>query len=111
MKNIKLFGLPPDAIKKIHAIFTDYSQVEQVILYGSRAIGNYRSGSDIDLCIEGEMLTISQLLKIENRLDDLLLPWKIDLSLKHQIDNPALLQHIKDKGLVFYPEKGTRTCL
>ena len=48
------------------------------------------------------MLNLTQLLKIENELDDLLLPWKIDLSLKHKIDNQALLQHIRDNGKIFY---------
>ena len=72
-------------------------------MYGSRAMGNYKLGSDIDLCIEAESLDLIKLLKIENQLDDLLLPWKIDLSLKHTIDNPALLEHMNSFGVVFYP--------
>jgi uncharacterized protein len=106
MKNNKLFGLPKEAIKKMRTVFRKYSEVKKVILYGSRAKGNYKLGSDIDLCIEGEMLSLSQLLKIENELDDLLLPWKIDLSLKHKIDNQGLLQHIRDHGRVFYTARG-----
>lgn len=97
----KLFGLPDEAIKKIQAIFAKYSEIKKVILYGSRAKGNYRPGSDIDLCIEGD-LSLTQLLRIENELDDLLLPWKIDLSLKHRIDNESLLQHINEHGIIFY---------
>lgn len=102
MKNSKLFGLSEDTIKKIRAVFANYGEIKRVLLYGSRAKGNYRYSSDIDLCIEGEMLNLTQLLKIENELDDLLLPWKIDLSLKHKIDNEALLQHIRDNGITFY---------
>ncbi len=96
------FGLPDDALKKIRAVFAKYSEIKKVLLYGSRAKGNNRFNSDIDLCIEEETLNLTQLLKIENDLDDLLLPWKIDLSLKHKIDNHALLQHIKDNGVIFY---------
>ena len=44
------------------------------VLYGSRALGTCRPGSDIDLCIEGESLGLTELLSIENRMDDLLLP-------------------------------------
>lgn len=107
MKENKLFGLPNNAIEKIRAVFAQYNEIKKVILYGSRAKGNYRLGSDIDLCIEGETLNLTQLLNIENQLDDLLLPWKIDLSLKHQIDNQALLEHIEDYGVVFYEIKGS----
>lgn len=64
INNSKFWGLPNDAIKKIRAIFAKYSEVKKVILYGSRAKGNYRLRSDIDLCIEGETLSITQLLKM-----------------------------------------------
>ena len=80
-------------------------QVERVILYGSRAKGNYRVGSDIDLTVEGEGLSLAQLLAMESQIDELLLPWMVDLSLKDRIDNPALLDHIARVGLPFY-ERG-----
>ena len=78
-----------------------------MIIYGSRAKGNYRTSSDIDLCIESDSLGLTQLLKIENQLDDLLLSWKIDLSLKHQIDNPSLLDHINYLGRMLYRNPNT----
>ncbi len=65
-------------------------------------MGTYRNGSDIDLTIKGEAVTHSQLLRIENQLDDLLLPYTIDLSLLHRIDNNDLLDHIERVGVVFY---------
>ena len=95
-------GLPGHAVEKICGIFRDFSQIRRVVLYGSRALGTYRTGSDIDLCIEAESLGLTELLSIENRMDDLLLPWKLDLSLLHQIDNPALLDHIRRVGITFY---------
>ncbi len=96
-------GLPEYAVEKICEIFRDYPQIRRVILYGSRAMGTYRSGSDIDLCIEADSLALTELLSIENRIDDLLLPWKLDLSLLHQIDNQDLLDHIRRVGVIFYP--------
>jgi predicted nucleotidyltransferase len=95
-------GLPGHAVEKICGIFRDFSKIRRVVLYGSRALGTYRTGSDIDLCIEAESLGLTELLSIENRMDDLLLPWKLDLSLLHQIDNPALLDHIRRVGITFY---------
>jgi predicted nucleotidyltransferase len=102
------FGLKTATIEKINRVFSTHPQIEQVILYGSRAKGNYRDGSDIDLTIKGKTVTLSQLLKIENALDDLLLPFKIDLSLLHKIDDPALIDHILRIGMVFY-EKQSRS--
>jgi len=96
------YGLPESAIAKIITLFSAVPEIEQVILYGSRAKGNFQNGSDIDLVINGEMVSHSQLLSLENRLDDLLLPYSIDLSLLHQISNLDLLAHIQRVGIVLY---------
>lgn len=96
------FGLPTQAINKLCDVFRSWPQIQRVVLYGSRAKGNYRAGSDIDLTIEADALSLSQLLAIENQIDELLLPWMVDLSLKRHIDNPALLDHIHRVGVPFY---------
>lgn len=93
------FGLPSHVIDSLKRIFSHYPHINKVILYGSRAKGSYQQGSDIDLCIEGPLLGLSELLAIENQIEDLCLPWKIDLSLKHTIDNPDLLDHINRVGI------------
>ncbi len=95
-------GLSPATISKINQVFSHYQAVEFVRLYGSRAKGNFHPGSDIDLTVMGDVLTSSQLIKIENELDDLLLPYKIDLSLFRQIENPDLINHIIRVGIGFY---------
>lgn len=99
-----MFGLKPKDIEAINQCFAQYPQIEQVIIFGSRAKGNYKNGSDIDLTIVGD-LDYSLLLKIENQLDDLQIPYIIDLSLKHKITNSHLLQHIHSVGIVFYEKK------
>lgn len=96
------FGLEEDTINKINGVFRQYENIDEVIVYGSRAKGNYKKGSDIDLTIKSETFTLAELLQIENHLDDLLLPYKIDLSLFHQIANTELLEHIKRVGKIFY---------
>jgi len=97
-----MYGLQSHTIQAICDIFQRYTGVEKAILYGSRAKGNYRTGSDIDLTLDGSQLDLSLLHKIENDLDDLLLPYKIDLSLLKHIKNPELLDHIQRVGKVFY---------
>lgn len=109
MSTAKPFGLPLQAVEKLRRIFGQYPQIERVLIYGSRAKGNYRAGSDIDLTIEGKTLGLTEMLAIENDIDDLLLPWMVDLSLLHQIDNPDLVDHVHRVGIPFYM-KSTTAC-
>lgn len=97
------FGLDGDTLQQIMQTFAAFPQIERVTLYGSRAKGNYRPGSDIDLAINAHGMTLDQLCDLENRLDDLLLPYKIDLCLVDQVDNPDVLAHIARVGQVVYP--------
>lgn len=96
------YGLPPYVFEQLKAVFRARPRIERVVLYGSRAKGNYRKGSDIDLCLEGQALEVADLLKLDAQIDDLLLPWKVDLSLKHMIDNANLLAHIERVGVPIY---------
>jgi uncharacterized protein len=96
------FGLKQSTIDRINRVFSDYPIIKKVLIYGSRATGCYRNGSDIDLTILGEALTHQHLNRIETQLDDLLLPYSIDLSLFQNIDNPDLIHHINCVGKIFY---------
>ncbi len=102
------YGLKEETVEKINHVFSHYAQLEKVMLYGSRARGNFKNGSDIDLTFHGENLNLSILSKIDNELDDLLLPYSFDLSIFKHIDNADLIAHIKQVGIVFY-EKGQNT--
>ena len=96
------YGLSDTTIQKIRAVLKDYPQVDRAILYGSRAKGNYKNGSDIDLTLHGEGLTLNVLYKILEDIDDLLLPYTIDLSIFHDIDDPDVIEHIHRVGATFY---------
>lgn len=100
------YGLPEGTIQKICATLRRYPQVEQAILYGSRAKGNYKNGSDIDLTLRGSPdLTLHLLYRLLDDLDDLLLPYTIDLSILDQIDDPDLIEHIRRVGVTFYEKE------
>ncbi len=97
------YGLPDAAIQKICAVLSRYPQVERAILYGSRAKNNYRNGSDIDLTLRGGVdLTLKVLYNILDDLDELLLPYTIDLSIFAAIDDPDVIEHIQRVGVTFY---------
>jgi len=96
------FGLKQDTINQINQIFSTYPEISKAILYGSRAKGNYKPGSDIDLTLIGDNINHHQLLEILNKIDDLLLPYFFDLSIFNSLNNPNLIEHIERVGITFY---------
>ena len=96
------FGLPESAIEQICAVFAAHPEIEQAVIYGSRAKGNFKPGSDIDLTLFGPDLNHELLLDLLVELDDLLLPWMIDLSLFASLNHSALQEHITRVGVLFY---------
>lgn len=97
------YGLSDQTLQKIYDVFVRYPQVEKAVLYGSRARGDYKNGSDIDLTLYGEdSLTHTILSKIANDLDDQLLPYTIDLSIFKNIRNPDMIKQIERVGVLFY---------
>ncbi|MFH1525718.1 MAG: nucleotidyltransferase domain-containing protein [Bacteroidota bacterium] len=96
------FGLKENIIDKIADVLAEHPQIEKAMLYGSRAKGNYKNGSDIDLTLFGEKITLQLINKINGKIDDLLLPYKIDISIFSQISNEELIEHINRVGVILY---------
>ena len=97
------YGLKANTIQKIQAVFASFPQVKKAVLYGSRAKGNYKNGSDIDLTLYGdEDLTLDVLYKIIHKIDELLLPYTFDLSIFNDISDPDVIEHIQRIGITFY---------
>ena len=95
-------GIPDADVQKLLTVFEHDARISKVILYGSRAKGNYRAGSDIDLTVIGKNLSASVLMDIAMKIDDLLLPYKVDLSILSQIDNADLIDNIERVGKVVF---------
>jgi predicted nucleotidyltransferase len=93
------FGLTNEIIEKIASIFQGDARIRHIWLYGSRVKGREREGSDIDLCLESPQLNLSDLSNYEVKIDDLSLPWKLDISLMHTLDNPKLTAEIRNSGV------------
>ena len=92
------FGLDQKVLEEIIKTIKKYP-VDKIILYGSRALGTFRDASDIDLTLVSSSMSFSDLLALENELDDLLLPYKIDLSVMNTIHKQSLLDHIRQHGV------------
>ena len=97
------YGLTPRSIATMHRIFGGYEELFRVILYGSRAMGTYKNGSDIDITLEvGEGFTDTDLLRVCGALEESDLPYFVDCSIFSKIGSPELREHIARVGKVLY---------
>ncbi len=96
------FGLSDKTILSLRSVFTKFPSIQKVIIYGSRAKGNFKPGSDIDLTLITSENDLSFLFEVENAIEELLLPYKVDLSFYSSLDNENLKDHINRVGVEFY---------
>jgi predicted nucleotidyltransferase len=106
------YGLPDrtlntlNTLNTLDTIFRKYPGIKQAVLYGSRAKGNFRSGSDIDLSLKtGADFTFTDLLRIGGDFDDSDMPYFVDVSVYEKISNPDLKAHIDRVGKLLYVNK------
>ena len=67
-------GIPDAESTKVLELIQGHPRVRRVVLYGSRALGRHRPGSDLDLCLDAPDMELGELLELGGALDDLLLP-------------------------------------
>jgi predicted nucleotidyltransferase len=96
------FGLSAATLDKLSSVFARHNAIDAVLIYGSRAKGNYRAGSDIDLTLKGDEIAFAEFMQIENQIDDLMLPYTVDLSQYQQLENADLIAHIDRVGVEIY---------
>ena len=102
-----MFGLDVDTLRNIRQCLVQFPAIEKVLLYGSRAKGNYKSGSDIDITLLGRGLTLNNAVyPLERKLDNLYLPYTFDISVFSQLDNLDFIDHILRVGKTFYEREG-----
>ena len=101
MKNNLLAGtgLSEETVSRLVAAIRECEKVTEVILYGSRAKGTYRTFSDIDLTLKGAELKREDLYPILQRIEDLSLPYELDLSIYASLDYPPLIEEIDKHGI------------
>ena len=99
------YGLKDIELAKLNEVFAANERIERVILYGSRAKGNYKPFSDVDITLEGAELTHNDLSRFSLAIDDLLLPYQFDISIFHTLKNEALIDHIRRMGITIYEKK------
>jgi predicted nucleotidyltransferase len=109
---INKFGLLDADIRAIVSVLSNHAKVESAYIFGSRAKGNYRSGSDVDLALKGEKLdfdTVSQISYLLN--EETNMPYKFDVLNYHTTKEPDLLVHIDRVGIEVYRRKKVSTTI
>jgi len=96
------FGVPVKDFDLIITTIAQNKKVMQITLFGSRAKGNYKNGSDIDLAIKAPGISITDLNEITINIEDLNLPYYIDIIDIEHINNQNLVDHIRRIGKVVY---------
>lgn len=95
-------GLSAETVQAIQSVLARFPAVERAVLYGSRAKGNFRKGSDIDLTLIGPKIDRSLVSEIALEMDELAVPYKMDVCAMAHLTHDGLIDHIRRVGVSFY---------
>lgn len=96
-------GLSVADTAQIKHVLQKYPKIKKVVLFGSRAMGNFKTGSDVDLALFGDV-DLRTLSRVKSDLEETLsIPYFFDVINYSDTENQALRKHIDDFGVVFYP--------
>lgn len=99
------FGLSESTINRLKTFFKQFAEIEEVKIYGSRAKGNFRKGSDVDFALYGD-IDFNLLALIVKEIDELPTPYKFDITVYNSLMHKPLKEHIDRVGKVFYQRVG-----
>ncbi len=101
MTRAEEIGLKSEELKKLILVFEKKENISEAILFGSRALGTFRNGSDIDIALKGN-ISHKEWLDLMIEFDELDLPYKLDLIQFEKINTQELLSHIERAGITIF---------
>ena len=97
------FGISRRSFHAIQEAIDATPEIEEAIIFGSRALGTARRGSDIDIAIKGNRVTPETARALSTQLNERLpIPYYVDVLSYDAIDTPAVRNHIDTHGKRFY---------
>jgi predicted nucleotidyltransferase len=96
-----MFGIYSNSYKEIITILENHPNIKKVIIYGSRAKGNYKEGSNVDLTLFGE-LEHNELIQLKHEFEESYIPYLFDISIYENLQSESLKEHINRVGKLFY---------
>lgn len=97
-------GLTEYEINLMKQVFDKTPRLQEVVLYGSRAMGTHRRSSDIDFALVG-LNDDLEAEAVAMELDELPLPYKFDVRALEQIKHQPLREHIERVGVKLYQRR------
>lgn len=95
-------GLSQSSVERIISVLRQFPDIDKAVLFGSRAKGTYRHGSDIDLALAGQELNWRVLGRISDQLDDLMLPYRFSVICLGNRTDPEVVEHIARVGIPLF---------
>jgi len=101
-----MFGLRDSDILDIIQVLEKFPEVESARIFGSRAKGNYRNGSDVDLAVFGNNISFERIIHISSVLnEETMMPYYFDVLDYYSIENADLVRHIDRIGKIIYSKE------
>lgn len=97
-----MFGLKESIIETIKKVLVNYEEIEKASVFGSRARGDYKKTSDIDLAIFSPNISSTRLNMLRDDIDMLDIIYKVDIVHFESLTKEGLIENIKDEGVVIY---------
>jgi predicted nucleotidyltransferase len=98
-----LFGLLERDLKYIKLAASKYKEIDKIVIYGSRAMGNHKQGSDVDIALMGEKTNQETVRRLYDDLnEEYPLPYFFDVVDYKEISNENLKKHIMEEGKLLY---------
>ena len=108
MSEIPEYGIPRADLEALISELKNNNNIFEIILFGSRAKGTFTNGSDIDIALKGNKLSLKDILDATCEVEKLLIPYKLDLVLYDRVNEPDLVDHIDRVGVVLFKRRKRR---
>ncbi|MBT2215533.1 nucleotidyltransferase domain-containing protein [Virgibacillus dakarensis] len=80
-----------------------FDEIDRAVIFGSRAMGNFKKGSDVDIAVQGEKVTRKTVADLDFLLnEEYPLPYFFDVVHYENIKNDKLVEHIDRVGVEMY---------
>ena len=98
-----MYGIPDESLNMIMKTIASLPEIQEAVLYGSRAMGNHKNGSDIDIAVAGKNLSPDTVLRLSTLLnEELPLPYYFDVTDLSRLEHRELAEHIEKHGKVIF---------
>ena len=95
------FGLTEADISYIKQVIAGFKEIESALIFGSRAMGNFKPGSDIDICIKGKGVTYTTVASLKANLEEMgPMPYQVDVVAYDLIETSEIKKHIDQYGVL-----------